>query len=409
MKIDIDGARIWSDLMTMGAIGATRNGGSYRPTLTDADREARNLFVHWAGEAGYGVQVDRIGNIFVRRAGAQPALPPVLVGSHLDTQMPGGKFDGVLGVLAGLEVLRSLDRCGVTTQRSIEIVNWTNEEGARFPGLMGSSVFAGQLALDTALSFADRDGLTVAQELSRIGYAGDLPVGGRSIDSYLELHIEQGPRLEAGGTTIGVVTNSSWWGGGAIEFHGANGHSQTEPMSKRRNALIGAARIILDIEAIGAAAEPDGMVSVTVIENLPNNRINLPHWARINFALVHATAAGRDDMLAQISAAARQIANNTGLEVVDGIAAGRGRLDFSEEIMRLVEHEASTLGLSHARMPTLTGHDALNMNFICPTGIIFVPCRDGISHSEAEWCEPDHATAGAGVLLNATIARANRL
>jgi N-carbamoyl-L-amino-acid hydrolase len=329
-----------------------------------------------------------------------------MIGSHLDTQTPGGKFDGPLGVLAGLEFIRALNRSKVTTTCPVEIVNWTNEEGVRWPGMMGSSVYAGQLKLDTALAFADRQGLTVSGELARIGYGGEAPVGGRDIDSYLELHIEQGSVLEDRQILIGAVTNSSWWGRGVIEIHGENGHAQTAPMSRRRNALVGAAKLILGIEAIGASHEPDGIVSATVIDCWPNNWVNIPHLSKISFLIVHATNEGRQDILDKIAALAASVAKETKLSISNMSSTSRDRLDFSEDLLQLTEGVAKRLGYSSLRLPTLAGHDALNMHFVCPTAIIFVPCRAGISHSEFEWCEPDHAIAGARVLLNAALARA---
>jgi N-carbamoyl-L-amino-acid hydrolase len=266
---DIDGGRLWSDLMTMGAIGATAAGGTFRPALSGSDREGRNLFSYWAKEAGMSVSVDRIGNMFARREGRDPSLPPLMIGSHLDSQMPGGQFDGVLGVLAGISVVRALNEAKIETRRAIEIVNWTNEEGARFqPGLMGSGVFAGLLPFEEIVGIRDGQGRSVAEELQQSGYTDGVVPGGRAIEAYLELHIEQGPELEATGIEIGAVTNSSWACSGFVEIRGENGHSQTAAMSKRRNALLGAAKLILAIEEIGAVNEPDGMVSATVIEKL---------------------------------------------------------------------------------------------------------------------------------------------
>ncbi|MDI5930020.1 Zn-dependent hydrolase [Rhizobium leguminosarum] len=404
---EISSDRLWSDLMTMGAIGATSRGGSCRVALSDADCEGRNLFCYWAREAGLDIKIDQAGNIFARREGLDPTLPPLMIGSHLDTQTPGGKFDGVLGVLAGLEVVRALNRADVKTKRAIEIVDWTNEEGARFPGLMGSGIFAGKIPLETALTFTDKDGYTVGSELKRIGYAGSAPVGGRDVYRYLELHIEQGDLLQNSGAIIGAVTNSSWWGGGTIKIHGENGHSQTAPMSRRRNALIGAAKLALEIEAIGARHEPEGMVSATVIDCLPNNLINIPHLCTLKYLIVHATEDGREDVITRIRDAMAKIAAETSLSTTDDYIRYRERQDFDERLLKLTEHVASELGYPSMRLPTLTGHDALNTHFVCPTGIIFVPCKDGISHSELEWCEPEHAYAGARVLLRAALVVAN--
>lgn len=405
---DLDVDRLWADIMTMGAIGGTQGGGSFRPALSDADREGRNLFRHWAEAAGLSVTLDAVGNMFARREGGDSSLPPLMIGSHLDTQMPGGKFDGVLGVLAGLAVARALDAAGVRTRRAIEIVNWTNEEGARFqPGVMGSGIFAGLLPLDEALSRTDDTGARLGDELQRIGYAGSLPVGGRAVHTYLELHIEQGPELERTGAVIAAVSNSSWGCSGFIDIFGENGHSQTQAMSRRRNALVAAAKLILEIEAIGADNEPDGMVSATVIRNWPNNRVNIPHLTQLSYVAVHAQEAGRTRIVERIEAAAQRIAETSGLRIEANAAHFRERLDFSPELAAMVREKAAGRGYSSMILPTLTSHDALSMHHVCPAAIIFVPCRDGISHSEREWCEPDHVAAGARVLLDMAIALAD--
>jgi N-carbamoyl-L-amino-acid hydrolase len=409
MALKVDGDRLWSDLMTMAAIGATPNGGSYRTSLSDADRDGRNLFVHWAQEAGLGVTIDKIGNIFARREGEDPGLSPVIMGSHLDTQAPGGRFDGVLGVLAGLEVVRTLNRAGIRTRRPIELVNWTNEEGARFPpGVVGSNLFAGHTTLDALYQTRDRAGIFMGEELKRIGYLGEAEVGQRPVDSYLELHIEQGPVLEAANVVIGAVTNTSCQGGGIIEILGENGHSQTTRMSKRRNALVGAAKIIEAIEAIGMAQEPHGMASATVIDIWPNNRINIPHKAVIQFLTVHAEPEGRDRILDAIEQAITTIGQANHFTTSFSRNPQRHKFDFPVELVELTERVAGQLGHSSMRLPTWTAHDALNMHVVCPTALIFVPCRDGISHSEFEWCEPQHATAGADVLANMVLDRAQR-
>ncbi len=393
---DINAERLWADIMTMGAIGATEGGGSFRPALSDADREGRNLFRYWAQEAGLAVTVDAIGNMFARREGSDPSLAPLVIGSHLDTQMPGGKFDGVLGVLAGLAVIRALDAAGIVTRRAIEIANFTNEEGARFqPGVMGSGIFAGLLPLDEALSRKDDGGAMLGDELARIGYAGSLPVGGRPIHKYLELHIEQGPEMEKSGAVIAAVSNSSWGCSGFIDIKGENGHSQTAAMSTRRNSLVAAAKLILEIEAIGAENEPDGMVSATVIRNWPNNRVNIPHLTKLSYVAVHSTDEGRARIVERIEAAARRIAEETGLVIDATTSHYRQRLDLSPDLSAQVLAVAGRLGYPSMMLPTLTSHDALSMHHLCPTAIIFVPCRGGISHSEQEWCYPEHAAAGA--------------
>ena len=405
----VDGERLWSDLMTLAAIGALPRGGCDRLALTDADRDGRNLFVHWCREAGLAVSIDAMGNVFARREGSDGSLPPVFAGSHLDTQSPGGKFDGPLGVLAALEVVRTLDRAGITTRRAIEVVNWTNEEGARFsPGLMGSAVFAGAVDQATAHAVTDCAGHSVGGELARIRYAGDAPMGGRAVDAYFELHIEQGPELEAMGITIGVVTHSHYSISADIECRGDNGHIQSLPMLRRRNALVGAARLIAEIDRIGRASAPAGSASAVVIDAWPNNRINIPHRAVFSYGVIHPDAEGLERMQAEIDAATRMVADETGLAFATLVARRRDPVHFTEELVALAETAALELGFSVTRMRTRPGHDAFNMLRVCPTELIFVPCRDGISHHELEYCSPEHVAAGADVLLQAVLRRADR-
>jgi N-carbamoyl-L-amino-acid hydrolase len=405
----VDGERLWSDLMTLAAIGALPRGGCDRLALTDADRDGRNLFVHWCREAGLAVSIDAMGNVFARREGSDASLPPVFAGSHLDTQSPGGKFDGPLGVLAALEVVRTLDRAGITTRRAIEVVNWTNEEGARVsPGLMGSAVFAGAVDQATAHAVTDRAGHSVGGELARIRYAGDAPMGGRAVDAYFELHIEQGPELEAMGITIGAVTHSHYSISADIECRGDNGHIQSLPMLRRRNALVGAARLIAEIDRIGRASAPAGSASAVVIDAWPNNRINIPHRAVFSYGVIHPDAEGLERMQAEIDAATRMVADETGLAFATLVARRRDPVHFTEELVALAETAALELGFSVTRMRTRPGHDAFNMLRVCPTELIFVPCRDGISHHELEYCSPEHVAAGADVLLQAVLRRADR-
>ena len=408
-QASIDQERLWSDLMTMGCMGATPRGGCDRMSLTDADRDGRTLFRLWCEQAGLSVTVDGMGNIFARREGTDPSLPPVMAGSHLDTQSPGGKFDGVLGVLAALEAVRAIDRAGIRTRRAIEVVNWTNEEGARFsPGLMGSAVFAGALDLATAHASMDRAGRRFGDELARIGYRGDTPAGGRAVDSYLELHIEQGPELEESGTTIAAVTHSHFTGFATIEILGENSHSQTMPMARRRNALAGAGRLIEAVERIAAAHGPEGKASPVVLDAWPNNAINIPHRVLLSVMMVHPEESGIAGMREALGTAMEALAAEAGLGV--GIVAERRRqpLHFSPEMVALIEDVAKKRGHSVTRLRTLTGHDAFNMIGLCPTGLIFVPCRDGLSHSEFEHASPEHCAAGAEVLMHALLRQANR-
>lgn len=403
----IDGARLWSDLMTLSALGALPRGGCDRLALTDSDRDGRNLFAHWCREAGLTVRVDPIGNMFARLPGQNPDLAPVLAGSHLDTQSPGGKFDGPLGVLAALAAARAINAARIVPRRSIDVVNWTNEEGARFsPGLMGSAVYAGAMPLETAYAMVDRSGHTVGAELARIRYLGEAPMGAAP-DSYFELHIEQGAELEAACVTIGAVTSGHYSTYTDMECLGENAHISTMPMARRRNALAGAARLIAEIDRIGLAAAPAGSASATVVDCWPNNRINIPHRATFSFGLVHPDQNGLAAMSTELESALYRIAAETSLTFNTLEHRQRAPVHFDPDLTALVEQAAGAQGLRVMRMRTRAGHDAFNMIRLCPTALIFVPCRDGLSHNELEWCTAEHATAGAAVLLEAIFARAN--
>jgi beta-ureidopropionase / N-carbamoyl-L-amino-acid hydrolase len=405
----IDEERLWSDLMTLATIGALPNGGCDRLALTPADVAARNLFAHWCEEAALPVTIDAIGNMFARWDGTDPSLPPVFIGSHLDTQSPGGKFDGPLGVLAALECIRTLRRAGLRARRSIEVVNWTNEEGARFaPGLMGSAVFTGVLDLDAVYATRDKAGHSVAEALAQLHHRDAANRGGRPVDSYLELHIEQGDRLQTAGRTIGVVTGSEFNCFADIECFGANGHAQATPMTQRVNALTAAAELIAAIERIGREHAPAGSAGVAVLDVWPNNRINIPHHTRLTYAATHPERAGMAAIRDEIAAAAKAIAGQTGVRIEVATPPDRDAVDFDPKLATLVAGIADGLGLSTLELRTRAGHDAIRMAPYCPTQMIFVPCKDGISHSEYEDCTPSDAAAGANVLLRAAWQLADR-
>lgn len=409
MNTTVNGGRLWSNLMELGKIGALPNGGLNRTALTNDDRDARNLFSHWCREAGLSVSVDAIGNIFARHDGADGSLAPILMGSHLDTQAPGGRFDGILGVLGGLEVLRTLRERGIRPRRSIEVVNWTNEEGVRFwPGLLGSSVFAGALELEVAHGLTDRAGARFGDELRRIGYAGAAPLNGRAIDSYFELHVEQGPVLEDENVTIGVVTHSYHASWVDVECIGENFHTHTVPPARRRNALVGAARLAQAIDEICNAYSPVGGAHPTELEVWPNHRLNIPHRAVLRFGLIHPEEDGIAGMSARIDAAMARIAEETSLTFRIITTRSRGSLKYSEELSALVERSCKEFGVSSMRMPTRTGHDAFNMVKLCPTQLIFVPSCGGNSHNEKEWTSAEDCAAGAEILYRAVLGHAER-
>ena len=401
--IQLDSARLWSDLMTMASIGALPRGGCDRLALTDADAAGRHLFAHWCREAGLTLTIDAIGNMFARREGSEPGLEPVLVGSHLDTQQPGGKFDGVLGVLAGLECLRALDRAGVRTRRPVVVVNWTNEEGARFaPGLMGAAVHAGVLPLAEAHAVQDRGGRRVGEELRRIGFLGE-DAGPAAAHCYLELHIEQGDRLQQAGKTIGVVEGTENNLFLVIDCWGENAHAQATPMRQRRDALVIAAALIAEAEAIGRAHAADaagaGSAGVAAVEVWPNNRINIPHHVRLSFSATHPSSEGIAGIRAAIAGAAAGIAEQSGMRIDVEDAPVRPAVDFDPGLGAAVAAEAAALGYPTLRLRSRAGHDAIRMAPFCRTQMIFVPCKDGISHSELEDMTQDDAAAGAAVLL----------
>lgn len=398
-NLSIDGARLWDSLMEMAKIGATPKGGSRRLALSDEDREGRNLFVRWCEEAGCTIRVDRMGNIFARRPGRDDSKPPVMMGSHLDTQPSGGKYDGVYGVLAGLEVLRTLNDHGYETDAPVELSVWTNEEGARFaPSMVGSGVFAGIYPLEKGLACADADGRTIGEELQRIGYAGQEDCGGRPIRAFFEAHIEQGPVLEAEGKTIGVVIGAQgihWYD---VTVTGMDSHSGTTPMGRRRDAMVGAARMILEIDRIARETAP-GVATVGMARLEPNSRNVIPGGAFFTIDARHPDAAALEAMDKAIRRACAKIADEAGLEVTLADVADAAPVLFDEDCVDSVRRAAESAGYPHRDIVSGAGHDACFINRIAPTAMVFVPCKDGISHNETESATPEDLAAGCDVLL----------
>jgi N-carbamoyl-L-amino-acid hydrolase len=403
-NLRIDGARLWDALMAMAEIGATPKGGCNRQTLTDLDCEGRALFARWCEQAGMTVAVDAIGTMFARRAGVENHLSPVLIGSHLDTQPTGGKFDGVLGVLGALEVVRTLNDLGLRTRRPIEVVNWTNEEGARFaPSMTASGVFAGRYTLEEALDLRDRDGKRLGDELARIGYAGDAPVGGRPIHACFELHIEQGPILEDEGLDIGVVTHAQGLRWYDIELVGFESHAGSTPMKGRRDALVGAARIVEATRRVALAHPPSAVGTCGLIEARPGSRNVIPGSVFLSAEIRCPDAAALDAMDAQLRAAVREIAAAERLDVEMRETAHYAPVAFDAGAVAAVRGAATALGLRHRDIVSGAGHDACWMAQVCPTAMIFTPCVDGVSHNEAESITPAWASAGADVLLRVAL------
>ncbi len=406
-NIRIDGTRFWDSLMEMAKIGATSKGGCNRLTLTDLDRQGRDLFARWCAEAGLGMTVDRMGNMFARRRGEDESLSPVVMGSHLDTQPTGGKFDGVLGVLGALEVMRSLNDLNIRTRRPIEVANWTNEEGSRFaPAMVASGVFAGAYTLEEAYGVKDRDGLRLGDELKRIGFKGDAPVGGRDIHAFFELHIEQGPILEDEGVDIGVVTHGQGQRWYEVTLKGFESHAGSTPMPRRRDALVGAARVVELVNRIGLAHPPLAVATTGMLNPHPNSRNVIPGEVFLACEFRHPDDAVLTVMDRALRDGIAEIAGAGKLEATIEQVFAYAAVAFDPGCVGAVRRAAERCGLSHRDIVSGAGHDACYMARVAPTAMIFTPCVDGVSHNEAEEISPAWASAGAAVLLHAVLDKA---
>jgi len=402
----VDGARLWQSLMELAQIGATPKGGVCRLALTDLDRQGRDLVVRWLRDAGATVEIDGAGNIFAIRRGRTDA-PPVLTGSHVDTQPSGGKFDGNYGVLAGLEVLRTLNDAGLETEKPVGVAIWTNEEGTRFiPTMGGSGAFARVFTLEYLLAQRDIDGISFGDALHAIGYAGTTPVGERAVDAYFEAHIEQGPILEREDRVIGVVTGAlgqRWYD---CIWTGQDAHAGPTPMEARRDALRGASRMVEAVNAIALRHAPDGRATVGFMQVKPNSRNVIPGQVTMSVDLRHpddeALAAMDREVRDAATGIARELCLDCEVRKVVEFPASR----FDADCVYSVQAAAEMLGLSSRKIVSGAAHDAVYLSRVTPTSMIFVPCKDGISHNEIEDARPEHLEAGANVLLHAVLARA---
>ena len=406
-NLKINGDRLWSSLMEMAKIGATPKGGVKRLTLTDLDLEGRNLFKSWCEEIGCTVAVDKVGNMFGRREGTEPDLPPVMIGSHLDSQPTGGKFDGPLGVLSALEVLRTLEDLDIKTKHPIEVVNFTNEEGSRFaPAMVASGVFAGAFDLEFAYSREDADGLKLGDELKRIGYDGPAEVGGRPVHAFFEVHIEQGPILEEAGTDIGVVTHANGQRWYEITMTGVESHAGPTPMARRKDALVCAAAVIERINKIGWDFQPHACATCGMIQAYPNSRNVIPGEVWLTVDIRHPFSERLEEMDQAIRSGVAEICEKQGIDVKLEQIFEFPALAFDDGCVSAVRDAATRLGFSHQDITSAAGHDAVYMARVAPTAMIFTPCIDGISHNEAEDMTKEWAAAGGSVLLHAALDRA---
>ena len=397
-NMTVDGDRLWDSLMEMARIGPGVAGGNNRQTVTDEDGEGRALFQRWCEAAGCSMGLDQMGNMFARREGSDPEALPVYVGSHLDTQPTGGKYDGVLGVLGGLEILRTLNDLDIRTRHPIVVTNWTNEEGTRFaPAMLASGVFAGVHAQDWAYDREDHDGKKFGDELARIGWKGEEEVGARKMHAFFELHIEQGPILEAEGKDIGVVTHGQGLSWTQVTVTGKESHTGSTPMPMRKNAGLGMARILDNVDEIAWSHKPDAVGAAGHIEVFPNSRNVIPGKAVFTVDFRSPELAVIEDMEARLRKEARAICDEMGLEVAFEKVGGFDPVTFDEGCVTAVRAAAERLGYSHRDIISGAGHDACWINRVAPTAMVMCPCVDGLSHNEAE------EISKADVLLHAVV------
>lgn len=404
---EIDADRLWDAHMRIAEIGPTPEGGSRRLALSAEDAAARALFLQWTAPLGLALTQDAIGNMFLRREGRDPAAGAVAFGSHLDTVPTGGRFDGVAGVLTGLEVMRALHAAGVSTRAPLELVNWTNEEGSRFrPAMMGSRVHAGDMSLEAALAVTDNDGISVAQALRDSGQAGPLVPSPRGWAAWLELHIEQGPVMEATGTDIGIVTGTMHARYFQLSVVGEPSHGGSTLMERRRDSLAATAEAILAVERVGAAAEPHGRSSAAWIENFPNARGNVANVTRLSCDVRHEDAAEAVAMEGKLRAAWAEIATRRKVRIDIDPFATFGPVAFDPTLGALLRDKAQSRQLATRDLVAAAGHDSVLVAPLCPSAMLFVPCAGGITHNPAESATREQLARGAQVLLDAVLALA---
>ena len=403
-NLKINSERLWDSLMEMAKIGPGVAGGNNRQTLTDEDSEGRQLFLDWCKVAGCTMGLDQMGNMFARREGTDPEALPVYVGSHLDTQPTGGKYDGVLGVLGGLEILRTMNDLDIKTKHPIVVVNWTNEEGTRFaPAMLSSGVFAGVHTQDWAYGRVDAEGKAFGDELQRIGWRGDEDVGARKMHAFFELHIEQGPILEAENKQIGIVTHGQGLSWTQVEITGKDAHTGSTPMPMRKNAGLAMARVLDRVEAIALSYAPHAVGAAGHIDVYPNSRNVIPGKVVFTIDFRSPDLTVITDMEARLRTEAQAICEAMGMDIEFEKVGGFDPVAFDATCVQAVRRAAERLGYSHMDLISGAGHDACWINKVAPTAMIMCPCVDGLSHNEAEDISQEWAAAGADVLLHAVL------
>lgn len=400
----VNGDRLWESIMEMAKIGPGVAGGNNRQTLTDDDAKGRELFKSWCEKEGLAMGLDTMGNMFARREGTDPNALPVMVGSHLDTQPTGGKYDGVLGVLGGLEIIRTLNDLDIKTKHPIEIVNWTNEEGTRFaPPMLSSGVFASMHTEEWAYNREDSEGKKFGDELKRIGWRGEEPVGERKLHAFYELHIEQGPILEDENVDIGVVTHGQGLNWLQVTLVGKESHTGSTPMPKRVNAGLGMARITQLVDEIALSHAPHAVGAIGHIDVYPNSRNIIPGKVVFTVDFRHPNKEVIQDMEDRMRKGAADIAEKIGLTMDIDKVGNFDPVEFDKDCVEKVRDAAKTLGYSHMNIVSGAGHDACWINRVAPTAMIMCPCVDGLSHNEAEEITKEWSTAGADVLFHAVV------
>jgi len=407
-NISINSERLWDTLMTMAKIGPGIAGGNNRQTVTPEDGEARKLLQKWSEDAGMTMKVDELGSMFFKREGTDKNALPVVIGSHLDTQPTGGKYDGVLGVLAGLEIVRTLNDLNIQTKHPILIVNWTNEEGSRFPpAMMASAGYAGIYGVDTLLSAKDAEGNIFGDELDKIGWKGSEPVGVQKFHCYYELHIEQGPILETEGIDIGIVTHGQGLKWLEFKLNGKEQHTGTTPMNVRKDASLAMSEIILAVNNIANQNQPNALGSVGHIEVSPNSRNVIAGETLFTVDIRSPDIDKLNKMEKELEKAANEICRKYNIEINIEQIGGFDPVKFDEECLDHLRTNAKKFGYSYKDIVSGAGHDACWINTVVPSAMIMCPCVDGLSHNEAEEIKPEWAYSSTNVLLHSAIASAS--